>query len=624
LDKAIEIKRRAQRCVQNGDLDGALNEYRKLVSTEDSDPYNFVLLADLLYKKGDAEEAAQRYLEAARAYQSDALYKNAIAVCKKMLRLQLKSALVLDRLGELHGLDGLATEAQLYYTQHADLMMREDKYADATASLRKAFDACQDDVRVLDRLSQVYELQGETSAAAATLIEAAQHYEKRGQLDESRRCRARAKKLDPDVTEATVGATAPSRQAIEPGDGVPRASLDVLPGEALAGAESAAEGSAAEPAPAEAAAGDASAESDAGVEEPRLITPGSTPEAIERFPAAGAVGLRWEEAAAAAEPTAAAPDAGAGVETPEAAAPEPGAEASVSDAERIEALLAQAQEAFRRGDRSGAVDILLEAAGVYESLDRTEEAATIYRNLGKSARTPDRALRLWFANCERRGDRREAAEVASELGDRALGQGDEGEARAWFGQALALDESCEHARRRLQRLAALNQAPPQVEEAEGKVEISTARPDAASFDLAGLLNEFQRGLEQQMTGDAQAHYDLAMTYREMGLLEQAVDSFRKAAEDPAYAHRAAEMIGRCLLDQGRFPEAAKEFAGALQTAGLPRDAALGLRYQLGLALEAAGNLQEALDAFQAVFAEQSSYPDVALKIRVLKRALEQV
>ncbi|TMQ55253.1 MAG: hypothetical protein E6K72_06655, partial [Candidatus Eisenbacteria bacterium] len=53
LEKAIEIKRRAQRCIQNGDLDGALGEYEKLVAADDSDPYNFVLLADLLYKKGD-------------------------------------------------------------------------------------------------------------------------------------------------------------------------------------------------------------------------------------------------------------------------------------------------------------------------------------------------------------------------------------------------------------------------------------------------------------------------------------------------------------------------------------------------------------------------------------------
>ena len=64
MEKAIEIKRRAQRCIQNGDLDGALAEYEKLVQAEDSDPYNFVLLADLLFKRGDNDNAVQRYLAA--------------------------------------------------------------------------------------------------------------------------------------------------------------------------------------------------------------------------------------------------------------------------------------------------------------------------------------------------------------------------------------------------------------------------------------------------------------------------------------------------------------------------------------------------------------------------------
>src|SRR5436309_1524415 len=107
LEKAIEIKRRAQRCILNGDLDGALNEYEKLIASGDSDPYHSVLLADLLYKKGDQGGAARRYLEAVGGYERVGLVKNAIAVCKKMSRLSLSPAEVLERLASLHALDGL-------------------------------------------------------------------------------------------------------------------------------------------------------------------------------------------------------------------------------------------------------------------------------------------------------------------------------------------------------------------------------------------------------------------------------------------------------------------------------------------------------------------------------------
>src|SRR4030067_283999 len=78
LEKAIEIKRRAQRCVQNGDLDGALNEYEKLVASDDSDPYNYVLIADLLDKKGEQRGAAPRYLSAGGGYRKAGLHKNGI------------------------------------------------------------------------------------------------------------------------------------------------------------------------------------------------------------------------------------------------------------------------------------------------------------------------------------------------------------------------------------------------------------------------------------------------------------------------------------------------------------------------------------------------------------------
>jgi Tfp pilus assembly protein PilF len=108
----------------------------------------------------------------------------------------------------------------------------------------------------------------------------------------------------------------------------------------------------------------------------------------------------------------------------------------------------------------------------------------------------------------------------------------------------------------------------------------------------------------------------------MGLIEQAMDSFRLAAADPAFASRAAEMIGRCMLDHGRFDEATHEFQIALQSPDLPAEAAIGLRYHLGLALEAAGNLKDAVAEYERVFAQQANYSDVALKLRVLRKALE--
>jgi tetratricopeptide (TPR) repeat protein len=303
----------------------------------------------------------------------------------------------------------------------------------------------------------------------------------------------------------------------------------------------------------------------------------------------------------------------------------------------IEELLAQAAERFHRGEREAAGDSLVRAARAYEALDRLDSAAAIYRSLGRSTHATPEVLGVWLRNCELRGDAQEAAEVACGLGERALNEGDPGSAREWFARALRHVPEHELATRRMQRLGpATSAAAPGAREPGtngparnagadgGRVEVAVGRAQAVTLDLGSLISEFQRGVESQLSGDAQSRYDLAMTYREMGLFEQALEAFRGCARDPGFAPRCAEMIGRSLLDQGRFDEAAEEFTRALASLDSRSEAGVGLRFHLGLAHEVAGRAPQALAEFERVYALQPNYPDVAQKIRVLRRTLESV
>lgn len=775
MEKAIEIKRRAQRCIQNGDLDGALNEYEKLVQVQDSDPYNYVLLADLQFKRGDADQAVQRYLAAVGSYEKAGLYKNAIAVCKKMMRLSLAPAKVLERLAALHALDGLGTEASLYYMQYAETLVRDGKPKEAAEALQQAFDASPDEVKALERMSEAWMLADEPAQAARAMGAAAYAYERLGRLDQVERCRRRAEQLQAGTMGAMSSERGPLSGLIEdatPSHGHGAPSLPVP--DAASAAEGAGRRFAGE---AHEVAGDGRLEglvtpmaptstghhapsNDLELERvptgvlgataheapPRLESDG--PDAIDtaddeardephgppRLPAAlrdlGSPAMSTFESEPAGGPDAATLDDGldqpdeseaiaaaeldepseeapvydidaeeepATASIPEGPAPafasEPPADEAIEIVEEtigpdalaaiaaevaapapreaaqpkltiadIESLLSGAQERFRAGDREGAAALLVDAALAYERADRLDNAASIFRSLARGPQTSNRLLELWLANCERRNDRREAGEVACELGDRALNDGDMGASRGWFERACDHDPENAVARRRLSRLAELANpaaAPPPVVAApvevpqpdpapvaaapvapaaaqapapaervseaagDGRVEMSVGRAEAVSFDLGALLSEFQRGIEAQLSGDAQSHYDLAMTYHEMGLHAQAVDGFRLAAADPAFAYRAAEMIGRCLLDQGRFEEAVHEFSEALRSPKIAPEAVLGLRYQLGLAYEAAGDLTGALAEFERVFEQQANYSDVALKIRSLRTSLGQ-
>ena len=64
---------------------------------------------------------------------------------------------------------------------------------------------------------------------------------------------------------------------------------------------------------------------------------------------------------------------------------------------------------------------------------------------------------------------------------------------------------------------------------------------------------------------------------------------------------------------------ALQVPGDQPTLVLPLEAEINFRYNLGLALEASGRIVEALAQFERVFASEPNYPDVALKIRELRR-----
>jgi tetratricopeptide (TPR) repeat protein len=594
LEKAIEIKRRAQRCIQNGDLDGALSEYQKLTGSEDSDPYTLVLIADLYYKKGDSGEASQSYLAGVSAYEKAGLFKNAIAICKKMMRLSLSAPVVLQRLGQLHALDGLSTEAALYFMQYAEHQTRQEQFKDAAATLRKAYEASPETLHTLERLAEVELLAGDEPSAVEVLLEAATRQRQAGHAQVSARLRDRAEELRPgSAAKFDAGIDAPS--SIAP------PAAPALPTEAVA--EESIPPAAAAASDTEVVPTSRTAAHDLPIQE---AGEWFTTNAGEMGISTGGPGLSFEA------PGDAGPAAGGASDPPLA---------------EIEQLLREADEQFRAGERERAGETLVQAARRYDMMGRFDSGAAIYRSLGKSAHVTSEVMTLWLANCESRNDTTEASQVACAMGEHALNDGDVARAREWFERSRRFDAGNDLAARRLARLEQGATAPAGEDApapSNGKVEVALGRAQAVTLDLGSMIAEFQRGVEAQLSGDAQSHYDLGMTYREMGLLDQAVDSFRVAARDSSYVGRCAEMIGRSLLDQGRFEEAAAEFDAALAHPDLIVDAQVNLRYQLGLAYEAAGRPADALVEFERVYSAQANFPDVALKIRGLRRAPESV
>ncbi|MCS7182888.1 MAG: tetratricopeptide repeat protein [Thermoanaerobaculum sp.] len=160
-------------------------------------------------------------------------------------------------------------------------------------------------------------------------------------------------------------------------------------------------------------------------------------------------------------------------------------------------------------------------------------------------------------------------------------------------------------------------------EEEDKQLVAQARGEegVGEESIEELFKKFQRGVAEQLGAEDYAtHFDLGLAYREMGLLDEAIGEFQLVLKSPELALDALTLIANCYRDKGLPEEAASWFEKALATPSLAPETELGLRYELGRAWEAAGNIAAALGQYAEVLAVNPTYRDVVERITRLRNA----
>jgi tetratricopeptide (TPR) repeat protein len=122
-------------------------------------------------------------------------------------------------------------------------------------------------------------------------------------------------------------------------------------------------------------------------------------------------------------------------------------------------------------------------------------------------------------------------------------------------------------------------------------------------------------------GDYDTHYQMAVAYQEMGLMEDAIREFQDAAglvtpnDGTRRYFQAANLLGHCFLQNGMAHHAITWFARALETTELSKEEYHGLWYELAAAHEANGDDDEAALLFEKIYAENVDFRDVASRVR---------
>ncbi len=140
-------------------------------------------------------------------------------------------------------------------------------------------------------------------------------------------------------------------------------------------------------------------------------------------------------------------------------------------------------------------------------------------------------------------------------------------------------------------------------------------------DFSLMLSQFKKGIEENIDeADAQAHYDLGIAFKEMGLLDEAISEFQKTVQAEDMRLRAAEALGSCFYEKGQLQVAATIMRRAVEVDRSGDEAKIGLLYWLGRCEEEQSKTVDALVYYQRVFAVDIHFQDVSNRVSALSKA----
>jgi len=152
-------------------------------------------------------------------------------------------------------------------------------------------------------------------------------------------------------------------------------------------------------------------------------------------------------------------------------------------------------------------------------------------------------------------------------------------------------------------------------------------PVASGIDagLAELFEEFRAAEEGDEVGeDFETHYNMGTAYKEMDLIDEAIQEFQTAAglvkpgDGTSRFLQCCNLLGHCFMQKG-MPEAAVIwFKKGLSAPGHSEDEYQALRYELGAAYEQLGDYKQAREFYTEVYGVDVSYREVADKLSQLK------
>ena len=204
----------AEKLVAKGKIEPAIKEYERLLDDNPNDVNTLNRIGDLWVRINRNDEAVKTFGKIADHYARDGFFLKAIAIYKKINKLDPSKLEVYGKLADLYAKQGLAMEAKSQYQVLADYYLKHGDPGNALLIYRKISELDPQSINVHVKLADLHSQIGQTGEALKEYDRVGRMLLKRGMLDEAVQVFKKALKIDAknvDLVESLVTALIESK-----------------------------------------------------------------------------------------------------------------------------------------------------------------------------------------------------------------------------------------------------------------------------------------------------------------------------------------------------------------------------------------------------------------------------
>jgi tetratricopeptide (TPR) repeat protein len=194
----------AERSVQQGKLQNAITEYEKIIKADPKDLTVLNTIGDLYARVGQVDQATDYFKRVGDRYSADGFTVKAIAMYKKLTKLNPSAFDCVQRLAELYTQQGLYSDARAQYMVVAEQHMRNNELQDAARIFQRVLELDPENTTMQNKLADLYEKVGNKDEARNMFFRTADSLYGRGALPQAEEALARVLTLDPKNSRALL------------------------------------------------------------------------------------------------------------------------------------------------------------------------------------------------------------------------------------------------------------------------------------------------------------------------------------------------------------------------------------------------------------------------------------